>query len=372
MFTECVRVGPDVGALTAGVAGLIARGARSVLVLAGADTPWTAEQLSAVARGADVPVWGGLFPGLIHEGQRFDQGAVLIGISEPADVHIVPQGPAPTLPEAAAKLQGAGTIFVIFDAAAPAGPLVEALFDELGGEAAWVGGGAGALDFLPRPVVLTPDGLRAGVAVLVGVEPRASVGVGHGWAPFGRPLRVTASDGQEVHSLDWRPALDVYRQEISAHAGLELREDDFYAVASRYPLIIERLGGEGAVRDPLRALPGGGIRCAGDLRPHLAVRVAYGTPADTIAAARAARERAVAGGAPDGRVALTVDCISRALVLGDRISDELDALRVPGQAQAGALTIGEVANLRGELLQLHNKTAVIAVAGRGARGAGDR
>jgi hypothetical protein len=126
------------------------------------------------------------------------------------------------------------------------------------------------------------------------------------------------------------------------------------------------------VRDPLRALPGGGIRCAGDLRPHLAVRVAYGTPADTIAAARAARERAVAGGAPDGRVALTVDCISRALVLGDRISDELDALRVPGQAQAGALTIGEVANLQGELLQLHNKTAVIAVAGRGGPGAGGR
>jgi len=364
MFTECVRVGSDLEALPAAVGGLVARGAASVLVMAGVKTPGAADALSALARGAPAPVWGGLFPGLLHDGQRFDEGAVLIGLSDDAQFHTVAQGPAPALPPAAAAgLQGAGTLFVIFDAAAPAGPLIEALFDELGGEVAWVGGGAGAVDFLPRPVVLTPAGLVGGAAVVVGVPRRASVGVGHGWGAFGRTLRVTAAEGHALHSLDWQPALEVYREAIAAHSGQQLRDDNFSAVASQYPLIIERLGGEGAVRDPLHPLPGGGLRCAGDLRPHLTVRVAYGTPADTLAAARAARERAVAGGAPDGRVALTIDCTSRAMVLGERISDELEALRAPGQAQAGALTIGEVANLRGEMLQLHNKTAVIAVNG---------
>ncbi len=73
-------------------------------------------------------------------------------------------------------LRAASTLVAYVDATAHAGALAFALFDELGG-----GGGAGSLDFVRRPVIVTPQGLRDGVAVVAGLSCRAAVGVTHGW-----------------------------------------------------------------------------------------------------------------------------------------------------------------------------------------------
>jgi hypothetical protein len=83
------------------------------------------------------------------------------------------------------------------------------------------------------------------------------------------------------------------------------------------------------------------------------------------AAAATARAIAVerAAGAP-ASVALTIDCISRALLLGPALAAELQALRVPGLPQVGALTIGEIASNGDGYLLVHNKTSVVALLGR--------
>jgi hypothetical protein len=62
-----------------------------------------------------------------------------------------------------------------------------------------------------------------------------------------------------------------------------------------------------------------------------------------------------------GGVALTIDCISRGLLLGEGLKAELEALTVPGLPQVGALTIGEIANNGFEFLEFHNKTTVLAL-----------
>lgn len=132
--------------------------------------------------------------------------------------------------------------------------------------------------------------------------------------------------------------------------------------------MLERFGAEGIVRDPLAVLPGGVLRCAGDVQPHATIRVAHGEFGDMLEAAHAAREASSAGGVNSAGLALTIDCISRALLLGDRLTDELGALRLPGLPQAGALTIGEIASSGDRFLEVHNKTTVLAVIGRGAEG----
>ncbi len=268
----------------------------------------------------------------------------------------------------APALDGAASVIAYLDATQPSAGLMRALFHDRGGRATWCGGGAGGLDFAPRPVIITPQGLRGGVAVLAGLKARTSLGVTHGWSAFGEPMLVTESNGNDVLTLDFRPAYEVYRETVELHSGRRFDDEGFFALASRYPLMLERFGGEGVVRDPLSALPGGGLRCAGDMPPHATVRVATGAFEDMLAAASEARDQALAGmnvlpgaSSPPGTMTLTIDCISRSLLLGDRLKDELEALRVPGALQVGALTIGEVASGTNSFLQVHNKTTVLAL-----------
>jgi len=338
------------------------RGARSLQILAAVGNGWTPESTDPVLAAAGVPVFGGLFPRVIFDGRSHERGTVVIGHGEARIAVIDCMGSIAPAEVWAPPLRGARTIITYLDATCPTGLLTSALFRELGAGPTWLGGGAGALDFVRRPVVITPLGLRAGVAVLVGLDATASLGVTHGWRAFGEPMLVSEARGNDIVSLDWRPAHEAYREAVEGHSGRSFEAEGFFALASTYPLMLERFGAEGIVRDPLTVLPGDALRCAGEVPSHASIRIAHGDVADMLAAARLARDLAAAG-SPGGtqRVALTLDCISRALLLGDRLPDELEALRIPGLAQVGALTIGEVASTRESFLQIHNKTTVLAL-----------
>jgi len=66
--------------------------------------------------------------------------------------------------------------------------------------------------------------------------------------------------------------------------------------------------------------------------------------------------------APKTYLPLLFDCISRAMFLEDRFSEELDNIQLNlNYAVEGALSIGEIAcNLNGELI-IHNKSSVLAI-----------
>ena len=361
--------GRDPTALRNALTALAGEGARSVQLLGAVGNDWRPDDLDPQIAGLSIPVFGGLFPRVIFDGQTFDAGAVLIGHDSRTSVAVVDiSGERPPAHDSAQCLEGFDTIVAYLDSTCPSEPLMRALFDARGTRATWCGGGAGALDFVRRPVVITPGGLRAGVAVLAGLDATTTLGVSHGWKPFGNPLLVTESRGNDVLTLDWRPAFEVYREAVEQKSSKRFDESDFFDLASRYPLMIERFGAEGVVRDPLSTLDGGAIRCAGDIPQHSTVRVATGTFEDMISAASRAKEQATAAANPrDPGVALTIDCISRALLLGDRLPDELQALQVHDAPQAGALTIGEVVSSPDHFLQMHNKTTVLALIGGSRR-----
>jgi hypothetical protein len=344
------------------IAAAQASGAKSVQVLGTVASGWTPELIDPLLTSIEVPVFGGLFPGLIFEGRTHERGTVVIGHDGAAKVAVLecesevpdPEGWRPVL-------LGARTLFTYFCVSPLAGSVMAALFRELGVNTCWVGGGAGSLDLVCRPVVITPGGLRSRVVVVAGLEETATLGVTHGWHPIGEALLVTEAEGNDILTLEWRPAYEVYREVVEAHTGRRFDDTDFYTLASTYPLMLERIGGEGVVRDPLTALPGGGLRCAGDVQPYATIRVAHGRFEDLLAAAHAARAQVTAAAQEArGGAVLTIDCISRALLLGERLAQELEALRIPGRVQAGALTIGEVASSGDRFPQVHNKTTVLA------------
>jgi len=350
------------GALTA-ARGLVASGARSLQIFAAVGNGWDASAFDPAFADLGAPCFGGIFPSVLFGGRSFERGTAIVGHAVAGQIEVLRFDALEADVSRLEALEAASTLFVYFDATGASGELVTALYESLGTGRAWIGGGAGALDFVRRPVVITPSGLEAGVAVVAGFADPARLGVAHGWEAIGEPLQVTASEGNDLTELQWRAAFDVYREAVEAHSGKRFADHEFFSLAKVYPLLLDRLGGEGVVRDPLEALPGGALRCAGDIPPHTTVRIATGTPEGMLRAAVEAREQASSGGVPEAGVAVTIDCISRALVLGDRHVEELAALEVPGLPQVGALTLGEVASSRKHFLQLHNKTTVLALLG---------
>jgi hypothetical protein len=129
-----------------------------------------------------------------------------------------------------------------------------------------------------------------------------------------------------------------------------------------HPLGIPQADGEYLIRDPLAVDDAGALQFMASVPDGALVRVMEGTPTMLVEAARVAASMARddAGGAIGG--ALVFDCVSRYLMLGDRLGEELTACQDALGADVpvlGCLTFGEVGAFGARMPQFHNKTMVV-------------
>ena len=352
-------------------------GARSVLVLAGDGVAWPAEAVNPLLQALPVPVFGGVFPQVLHGGTHTETGLVVAALGQEAVVTVVEGLDRADAdfhtPLAAAAAHGCRSQLVLVDGLAPfIAHFVEAVFEQIGGGASFLGGGAGSLSFQVRPCVFTPAGLRSGVGVVVGLRSALGIGVNHGWQSIAGPFVVTGAEGNTITSLDYRPAAEVYRECIEPLVGQTLTPANFFEHAKGHPFGIERFDGSLLVRDPI-VMQGEHLVCVGAVPMQRMVYILNGQVEELIAAAQQGTQHAVqALQAEGGTVAggLLVDCISRVLFLGPRFGEELQAahqrLQQAGGAQAplfGVLSLGEIANNGTYLLEFYNKTFVLGAYG---------
>jgi hypothetical protein len=172
---------------------------------------------------------------------------------------------------------------------------------------------------------------------------------------------VTASTGNDVLSLDDRPALDVYLDRQAAPAGIEYDPAAFTAFALSRPLAMARRG-DIAVRQVLGADPTTrALSCAAGVPKGAAAWMASGDAASTLTAADEVCTDAIGqlGGVP--LLALLVfDCVGRRTLLGDEGCAEerrLMSARVGDAHLAGFYSYGEIARTRG-VSGFHNQTVV--------------
>jgi hypothetical protein len=347
---------------------LLSRGApRGALVLLAEGDGWPNDALDRWLARQTLPLAGGIFPRVLAGRRVLAQGGVLVALDVPIEVYLVGMTDSPSIPDALIGVPPK-TLLVFLDGLSPhVQPLVEAMYLELGSEPVYAGGGCGSLSLKQQPCVITPQGVRQDVAALVAMDAPAGVGVRHGWQPLDDDLllEATASKGNVIHSLNWRPAFEIYR-EVLAHHGVTVTAEDFFTVAKAYPLALVRPRGELIVRDPIR-VEGQSLVCVGAVPPQATLTVLRGDAASLLAAAQhlhvAAQGDLVrrAATAPQGR--LVFDCISRVLFLGERFTEEAARLVPDDLPTAGALTLGEVAEASQGALSFYNKTAVAAVLG---------
>ena len=241
--------------------------------------------------------------------------------------------------------------------------IVRGAYGVLGAGVPLVGGCAGDDLKMARTFQLHGDRVLTDAVVAAGIASDAPLGIGvrHGWLRVGDPMLVTASAGNLVHTLDDRPALDVYLER------LRLEEPDDQETLARlaltHPLGVRRANGE----EHVRFVRGGdfgqrSLTCIAEVPEGALVWIMEGDARSALEATDAAAGDALTaldGHAPLGM--LVFDCVARRGVLGDAgIRVEIDRLAAlaAGAPIAGFYTYGEIARTRGPH-GFHNQTLVV-------------
>jgi len=214
-----------------------------------------------------------------------------------------------------------------------------------------------------RTIVVAGREARSGIIAAVGFYgSRLRVGYGSlgGWDPFGPERIVTRSAANILYELDGQPALALYRRYLGDYAK------DLPSSGLLFPLLV-RVGDEdpGVVRTLLAINEADqSVTFAGDMPQGSLARLMKANFDRLIdGATGAARVNADALGARTAELAILISCVGRKLVLGQRIEEEVEAVRDvlgPGPVLAGFYSYGEIAPfMPGARCDLHNQTMTI-------------
>lgn len=350
-------------ALTSGVTGIMALACESH-----GDLP---DGFNAFLRECPIPVFGGIFPALIANDHRIEQGNIILGISVPLDICVIPALSNPdsnfdtllTETFSSIKSADARTIFVFVDGlSARVGDLIDALFNTIGLQNNFIGGGAGSLKTAESFCLITPQGVIRDAAVLAVTDLDSRIDVAHGWQPVAGPYEVTQSENNVILALDYEPALTVYRSIVESHQKSTFDVKNFGAIAQSWPFGMARMNAEFVIRDPIAVRADGGLICVGDVPRGALVHIMHGNFGSLISAVTKIRLAVDASTSEESShgIDFFMDCISRSQFLGDAIDEELRAVYQSTRPLIGAFTLGEIANSGREYLEFYNKTAVIA------------
>ncbi len=187
--------------------------------------------------------------------------------------------------------------------------------------------------------------------------------VGHGsmggWDPFGPERRITRSEGNVLYELDGGSALALYKEYLGPHAA------DLPASGLLFPLDLILADGTRLVRTILGVdETAGSLTFAGDVPEGARAQLMKANFDRLIDGAQGAAEGAYATlGRRAPALAVLISCVGRKLVLGQRIEEEVEAVREvlgPSAVLAGFYSYGEIAPTGVTTrCELHNQTMTI-------------
>jgi len=259
------------------------------------------------------------------------------------------------------------TIFVLSDGTRVNGSeLIRGVRAHAGNKVVITGGLAGDGPRFGTTYVGLNDAPAPGRVAAVGFYGDA-IAVGHGsaggWDVFGPERQITRSKGNVLYELNGKPALDLYKHYLGDDAkGLP-------GSALLFPLKVfppdrphEALTRTiVAVDEQERAMT-----FAGDMPQGNCAQLMRGNFDRLVEGAADAAHQAVLP-FPGDRVAVLVSCIGRKLLLGQRICEEVEAVKDvfgDGTALTGFYSYGEVSpHAATDCAELHNQTMTITVFG---------
>jgi hypothetical protein len=194
-----------------------------------------------------------------------------------------------------------------------------------------------------------------------------SIAIGHGsaggWDVFGPERRITLSKGNVLYELDGKPALDLYKRYLGDDAK------KLPGSALLFPLKVYRpdCPDEALTRTIVAVSEDDHtMTFAGDMPEGFSAQLMRGNFNRLVEGAADAAHQAALWQSGD-KVAILVSCIGRKLLLGQRICEEVEAVRdvfADSTALTGFYSYGEVSpHATTHCAELHNQTMTITVFG---------
>lgn len=343
---------------------------KSIILLSCDRNGFLPSDVDKIIQHIPVPIAGGLFPAIIANTEKMEKGTIALGCTRKIKPVILRDfGDESIDIESLIRAEFSEdetvvTAFIFIDAFLPRiNRFIDGIFNTFGLEISYIGCGAGSLDMMAqKPCLFTNEGLIDNAAVIATTSSVSGIGVTHGWQSVAGPYRVTSAERNIIHTLDWKPAFEVYRNAVEKISDKRFRDRNFYDISKSFPFGIAKLGAERVVRDTVRVGRNSTLICVGEVTPGSFVDILTGDENTLLKAVEQAyneSEKKFTQKIQD-RFTFFIDCISRVLFLGDRFEKELTKVYRTDVPLVGACTIGEIANSGNQYLEFYNKTSVVA------------
>lgn len=334
-------------------------------------------RLQQLCRQRGIALAGAVFPALIEGGAFRESGCWLLCFERmpyvalhdtlPAGAEAPMQAAAQVAAGVRTQLNGSqqpATLFMLFDAMVPyISSMLDALYLQLANRVHYVGANAGSETFQPMPCLFDGEHMaQHGVLVLLLTPHRGAI-LEHGYQLPAQTMTATATEGNRVVQIDWRPAFEVYRELVQQQFGVAITPENFYRYAVHFPFGIVRANHNVVVRIPVARGEDGSLICVGEVPPHAVLALLEAPTVDSTRTLDVLCEglRQLNGELANSELLLFY-CAGRRMHLGiEAAAAELSALgrRTAGAQVAGALSLGEIggSTLWGYPL-FHNATLV--------------
>lgn len=340
---------------------------KSVLFFMADKQRYNETELSPILKNIKKPIIGGVFPELIFKGKKKKTGVLLIPLQFELKTQLINlSDSSESILEQLEITQKdsittSSSLFVFYDALSEnKSSFIETLFNFFGINPIYIGGGAGSLDFKSFPCIINNEGFHQNKAIIGWTDHKIALGASHGWQSISSPLKVTKTYKNEIIDINWKPAFEIYKEIIEEHSNKKFNTHNFFNTAKSYPLGISKIDAEKIVRDPYKTL-NNKLYLIDRVNEGEYIEVMNGCTKSLIKSATIATEEAFLNS--NKKIIKTIfclDCISRSLYMEDDFNLELNAV---GQKAltSGILSIGEIANSGESVLEIYNKTIVIAI-----------
>ena len=359
---------PDLDKLIDGVDKALNHSCKSLLILACDDNKIETEVYNTFLMSLSMPICGGIYPKLTFDNLLMSTGFIVIGFKDELQIHnflsISQRSKEEDTIELEIELYTTPSIqsyFIFYDTFTSNSEIfIDTLFYSLGNVQV-IGGGAGSLSLTQKPCLFSNDGLLQDACQLVSIDTPLHLNVSHGWKTFKGPYLVTDSDKKKLYTLNYKPAINVYKQAIESTNQYTLNDDNFFSVANRFPLGIQGAGTEILVRDIFKKEQNY-LECVGDIPINSMIYVLTGDEHSLTSAIKNNSE-INKHSLPDVINSLfMVNCVSRYLYLEEYFHVELEGIlkKYPSKHKMfGVLSMGEVTNSYSGAIKLLNRTTVL-------------